>query len=423
MKLRSVRQAKLKGKRVLFRVDYNTPLTIFKGKRQVADDTRIKITLPTLQYLIQKKSKIIIVSHLGRPGGKRVKELDLEPVAKKLENLIGQKVTKLNDISHPSTKQAIDSIKPGDIAILDNIRFLPGETKNDSRVARSISQLADLIVNDGFAVSHRNHASVSGVAKFLPMYAGFNLMLEVKMLTKLMSRPKRPLIVIIGGAKVSDKVNAIHNLANVADSIIVGGGVANNFLKAGGVDILSSYLQDTAADKKTRSINFVKIAKRLMASLRSQKMLLNGYIPIPKIVTPIDVVAADKKKNPRVLKTLNVTNKNQNGKVSKKLMFLDIGPSTIKLYQDIIGHAKTIFWNGPMGVFEEPKFARGTKEIARAVARARAITIIGGGDTISAIKQFKLTKKYDYVSSAGGASLEFLTGNKLPGLEPMRVKN
>ena len=422
MRLKSLRDAKLTGKKVFFRVDYNVPLNSQNNITTVADDTRIKVTLPTIQYLIQKKAKVIIVTHLGRPPGKKVNNLSIDPVLKRVSKLIGKKVYKTDEVVGSKVKTIVDSLKNGEVAMLENTRFHPGEIKNDSGLAKQLASLADIIVNDGFAIDHRDHASVSGVAKYLPMYAGFHLMLEVKMLTKLMTKPKRPFVAVIGGAKVSDKVAAIHNLAKVADAVLVGGGVANNFLKAGGVNVLSSYLQDTVADEKKRGVDFVKVAEELMKTFRSEKMLLHDYIPIPKIVAPVDVVAAKSINDVKTKKVIDLVNTKRNASINHKLMFLDIGPTTIKLFKDIISHAKTIFWNGPTGVFEKPAFATGTKEIAKSIAKSKSLSILGGGDTIAAIKKFKLANKYDYVSSAGGAALDFLAGKKLPGLEPMRIK-
>lgn len=421
MRLKSVKDINLKGKRVLFRVDYNTPLKKVRGKLAVADDSRIQLTLPTLHYLISKKAKIIIATHLGRPDGKPVKSLKITPVARHLEKIIGQKVTTTPSTTGPQAKKIISAMNPGEVAFIENTRFHPGETKNNASYAKQIASLADIIVNDGFAVCHRVHASVVGVSKYIPMVAGLYLMLEVKMLNKLTTSPKRPFVAIIGGAKISDKVAAISNLAQIADTVLVGGGVANNFLKAGGVDVLSSYMQDVVADEKKRGVDFVKFAKKLLDIFHRQRMLVHKFIPVPRIAVPLDVIAAKKMDGYHQTSRINLI-KSEDNHCTKNLMYLDIGKTTIKFYKQVISQAGTIFWNGPMGVFEKDAFSRGTKSIAKAIAKSKGTSILGGGDTIAAISKFKLRHKYDYVSGAGGATLEFLAGKKLPGIEPMRVK-
>lgn len=420
MKLKSIKTAPVKGKRVLVRVDFNVPLKKISGKDVVADDTRIKFALPTLHYLHREGAKTIIVSHLGRPEGQKDQKLSLAPVALYLEKLLGAKVPLTKASVGPEVVAQTKALKPGSFLLLENIRFEPGEITNDPRLAHTLRQLADLYVNEAFAVSHRTHASTVGVARLLPAYAGFQTLIEVTMLQKLTQNPQRPFVAIIGGAKISDKVSAIQNLAKVADVVLVGGGVGNDFLKAEGVNILSSFIEDKVVDVKKQGLSFVKVAQKIVDSVENQKLLLHGYLPLPKIIAPIDVVAAASPDQPASRKIINLT-KNLDPKLSKKFMFLDIGPATIKLYQEIIAGAKTIFWNGPVGVFEKPAFATGTKAIAQAIAAAnpQAITIIGGGDTVAAIDQFGLNHQYDYVSSAGGAALEFLGGQDLPGLKPL----
>lgn len=430
MNLRGIKTAEVKNKRVLVRVDFNVPLKKVAGKLIVSDDTRLKFALPTLHYLHQHQAKTIMVSHLGRPDGKRNSQLSLAPIASHLEKLLGTKVPLTPASVGPDTLAQTKALKPGDFLLLENIRFEPGETTNDPRLAHNLAKLADLFVNEAFAVSHRAHASTVGVARLLPAFAGFQTLIEVSMLKKLTDDPQRPFVAIIGGAKISDKVSAIQNLSKVADIVLVGGGVGNDFLKAEGVNILASYIEDKVVDEKKRGLSFVKVAQKIVDSVQDQKLLLHGYLPLPKILAPIDVVAAASPEKPSSKKIITLatfkgdTLQGNRKKPSKNLMFLDIGPATIKLYQEIIKGAKTIFWNGPVGVFEEPAFAAGTKAVALAMAdNVPAITIIGGGDTVKAIHQFKLDKKYDYISSAGGAALEFLGGNTLPGLKPLQQKS
>ncbi len=417
MNLRKVNAAAVKNKKVLLKVDYNTPTKTNRDKQVVMDDTRIKITLPTLKFLIEQKAKIILTSHFGRPGGKVVEALKMDPIAQHLEKLIGKKVNKIAVSVGKEAEQAVAEMQPGDILMLENSRFNPGEKKNDPGFAKELASLADVFVNDAFSASHRAHASVVGVTKYLPAYAGFALYEEVEMLSSLSKKPKRPFVAIVGGAKISDKVEAIKNLSQIADVVLVGGGVANNFIKAEGIEVFHSYLEDKPADTKKENISFVAVAEELMESTKTQKMMLHGYIPLPKIIYPADVIAADDIDNPKSKKVIDLTNFEDERK--KSWMYLDIGPKTQRLFRDIILEAQTIFWNGPMGVFEQPDFEEGTKAIATAIAKSSAETILGGGDTINAIHHLGLEDRYDYLSAAGGASLEFLGKKTLPGLEPL----
>lgn len=421
MKLKTVKNIDLKGKRVLFRVDYDVPTKKIGGKVEVEDDTRIRLTIPTLDYLLEQNCKVIILAKNKRPDGKVVEELRLDPMAKRLSKLINKPVKKIDECIGSEARRAVDALGEGEILMLENTRFHPGETKNDPKFAKELASYGEIIVNDAFSLSHRAHASVVGIAKYLPMVAGFHLQQEVEMLSSLTENPKHPFVVVVGGAKVSDKVNAVVNLAKVADVVLVGGGVANIFLKAEGFDVRSSYMQDVIVDEKKRRMNFIELAKNLLRITKNEKMLLDGYIPLPKIIYPYDVLAAKRVKSKKV-QVVDLTEEDNNGNLSKDLMFLDIGPRTMKLYRKIILQANTIFWNGPMGVFEEKAFEEGTKQIALATAKADAVTILGGADTTAAIRKFNLEKRYDHVSAAGGAALDFLAGKKLPGLVPMMSK-
>lgn len=402
MQLRSIKQAPLANKRVLLLVDYDAP---------PGDDTRIRLTLPTIEYLRAKGAKIIIVTKRGRPDGHVVDTLRVDICAQHLEKLLKVTVTKIDTTIGPRAEAAVSKLKPKQILMLENSRFLPGENNNDPKTAKALSKLADVVVNDAFSLDHRAQASNSAISRYLPVYAGLHLLLEVKMLTTFMTHPVRPFVAIIGGAKISDKLAAIENMAKIADVVLVGGGVANNFLKATGVDVAKSYLEDVAVDKHKQSINYVHLAQDLLEDNHK------------KIQYPVDVVAAHDPEHPRTTCTLNLVDPSQSDCPDDNLMFLDIGPATMRLYVAIIKQAKTVFWNGPMGVYEKDQFAEGTKAIAQAVARNRqAVTVLGGGDTGAAIAQFGFTHKYDYVSAAGGAALEFLGGKVLPGLKPMMVK-
>ena len=398
MQLRSVKSVDVKNKRVLLLVDYDVPPT---------DDTRIRLTIPTIEYLRQAGARIIILTKRGRPDGQVVENLRVDICANHLQKLLNRPVIKINSTIGTEAENAVAALKPKQILMLENSRFLPGEGTNDPKTAKALSKLADIVVNDQFSIAHRAQASNSALAKYLPVYAGLNLLLEVKMLSQLISNPQRPFVAIIGGAKISDKLPAIQNMAKIADVVLVGGGVANNFLKATGVDVAKSYLEDKAVDKTKRNVNYIRLAKDLMRQ--------------HKIQYPLDVVAAIDPQASAIC-TLNVVDPSKSTCPDDNLMFLDIGVETIRLYTKIISQAKTVFWNGPMGVFEQPAFAAGTKAIAQAVAKSTGVTVIGGGDTIAAINKFHLAKKYDYVSAAGGAALEFLGNKPLPGLLPMMVK-
>lgn len=417
MKLKNIKDAKISGKTVLVKVDYNAPIKKINDRIKVIDDTRLKITLPTVKYLTEQNCKVILMSHVGRPEGKIVEDLKMDPMAERLSELLGEKVFKVDQVVGDEVKNAIAELPPGRVLLLENNRFEPGETKNDPHLAKQLASYADAFVNDGFSLSHRAHASVVGITSYLPSYAGFALQKEVEMLSKLTENPKRPMVAIVGGAKISDKIDAIKNLTNVADVILVGGGVANNFLKAEGLEIYNSYLQDVVADEKKRGVNYVNFAKNLIANTKQDKILLNDYIPLPKIVYPIDVYAVEEINKPETKQVINLTD--NNFEKHKHLMYIDIGPKTQKLFQAVIHQAETIFWNGPMGIFENPEYEQGTKSVAMAIAKSSATTIIGGGDTISAIDQYHLTERYDYVSASGGASLEFLGGKMLPGIKPL----
>lgn len=357
------------------------------------------------------------MSHLGRPDGKVVPSLSLKPVSTALSRILNQPIKLAKSVVGDQVTKLVKNLKPKEILMLENNRFEPGETKNDPSLSKKLADLGDIFINDGFSLSHRAHASVVGITKHLPSYAGLTLEKEVSMLSKLTINPKSPFVAIVGGAKISDKINAIKNLSQIADAVLVGGGVANNFLKAEGVDIYSSYMQDVVADEKKRGVDYVKFAKNLINQTKKDKVLLNGFIPIPKIVYPIDVIAADGPEKITSIHQVQLVNNHLDEK--QTAMYLDIGPKTQKLFSEIISQAETIFWNGPMGMFENPHFEKGTKTIAQSVASSKATSVLGGGDTISAIKKFNLTDKYDYVSASGGASLEFLGGKKLPGIIPL----
>jgi len=374
------------GKKVLVRADLNVPLK--DGK--VADDTRIRESLATIKFLLKKKAIVILLSHLGRPKGVD-DSLRMDPVAERLGKLLKSHVIKLDDCVGSEVDDALNEMHNGDVVVLENVRFHDEEEANDDSFARALAELADFYVNDAFGSSHRAHASIVGVPKYLLSSAGFLLQKEITMLSNALS-PKKPFVVVLGGAKVSDKIGVIENLAKKADKILIGGAMMFTFLKALGKDVGQSKLEQ---DK-------IGVARQL----------LNKYGK--KIVLPVDVVVADNADSKAKCKTVSVD------AIPKSSIGLDIGPKTIKLFESELKKAKTVVWNGPMGMFEIAKFARGTDSIAKIISKLRATTIVGGGDSAAAVQKLGLAKKFSHVSTGGGASLEFLEGKTLPGVAALR---
>jgi len=400
---KTIEDIDLKNKRVIVRVDYNVPLD---ADLNVKDNTRIKLSLPTLNYLISQNCKIILMSHLGRPKGEVVDKYRLTPVAKELEKLIGRPIKKFDDIVSKEIKDYIDNtMKNGEIVMLENVRFNPGETKNNLDFAKELASLADIYVNDAFGAAHRAHSSTAGIAQFLPAVAGYLLKTEVEELTSILEKPQKPFLAILGGAKVADKIMVIKNFLNLVDSIIVGGGMSYTFLKAKGYEIGKSIHAEDPAEYENQ-INF---AKEAMEEAKRKNI---------NFITPIDVVVA------KMDSEGNITDKKTVGADSIPADYegFDMGEKTLKLYEKEISSAKTIFWNGPVGFFENAEFDNGTKRVAEAVANSGVKTIVGGGDTVAALKKFGLTDKISHVSSGGGASLELLEGKLLPGVAALLDK-
>lgn len=393
-KKKTIRDVDMAGKRVLTRVDFNVPLT---ENGEVADDTRIKAVLPTINYLIEKRAKVILVSHLGRPKGKVNDAMRLNPVAKRLSELIGRKVQKTNETVTNKVTEAVAHLQDGDVLLLENVRFNPGENKNDPEFAKQLASLADIFVNDAFGTAHRSHASTCGVVKHLPAYSGFLLEKEVCELSKLVENPSKPFMAVLGGNKVSDKIGVIDKFLDTVDAILTGGGMCFTFLKAKGFNIGSSICQENELE---HSLKMLEKAKK-----RGVDFLL-----------PVDVVVAESLASNAKHKVVSVEN------IPAGWMGLDIGPNTVKIYEDMLNRAKTIFWNGPMGVFEMEPFSRGTKAVATAMAKSQATTIVGGGDSDAALKKYGLGDEISFVSTGGGASLKLLGGESLPGVESLLDK-
>lgn len=402
------------NKAVLVRTDFNVPLKKKNNRLEVVEGKRIEESLPLLEFLQKNKAKVIMMSHLGRPKGEPDPELSLEPITRYFKQQHSLNIKFLGETVGQVAEQAVANLQPGEILLLENLRFYPGEKKNDTSFAKQLARLADVYVNEAFSASHREHASIHAVAKLLPAYAGFHLQHEIENLSRIMTKPKHPFVMVVGGAKLSSKIEAVYNLHKIADVVLVGGGVANNFLKAEGIETHMSKLEeDVKADDK--ELSPMQMANQVLAENKTERILQDGYIPLPKILTPIDVVAA-KNIESRKTKIINLTSGMADTPDDEAIMYLDIGPLTIKLFTHLILQAGTIFWSGPMGVFEQEPFENGTREIARAIAKASAETLVGGGDTITAIHKYGFEGRFDYESSAGGAALEFLAGKKLPGI-------
>lgn len=388
MDKKTVRDLDVAGKKVLVRVDFNVP---FDDKGNISDDTRIRASLETIKYLLEQKAAVILMAHLGRPKGQVNPKYSLAPVAKHLGKLLSKKILFAADCVGPEAKAAAKKLKAGHVLLLENLRFHKEEEKNDMEFAEQLASLADLYVNDGFGVSHRAHASVEGVTHFLPAAAGFLLEKEIEYVGRAVTEPLHPFAAIIGGAKVSDKIGVINNLLDKVDTLLIGGGMANTFLAAQGCAMGKSLVEE---DK-------IELAKELLAKAKKNKV--NLLLPTDLVMA--EAFAADAKHVTEDIKHLN-----------QEYMALDIGAETAKAYAAALADAKMIVWNGPMGVFEMDAFCKGTEAVAKAVARSRAVSIVGGGDSVAAIEKLGLAKRISHISTGGGASLEYLEGKVLPGV-------
>lgn len=393
MNKKTLRDIDVRGKRVLVRVDFNVPLK----NGEVLDDTRIVAALPTIRYLIERKSRVILVTHLGRPKGKVMPEMSVRPLVKNISTLLGKQIMFASDCGGPDSERVVSEMKDGDVVILENVRFDPGEEKNDPELGLDLAKLADVFVDDAFGDSHRAHASTVVVAQYLPAVAGFLMEKEISSLSEVISNPDRPFVMILGGAKVEDKIPVVENLIDKVDSILVGGVMANTFLKSQGYDLGKTLSENESLD----------IAREILKKCRELGV---------EIVLPLDLVVADKfdaEANSQVVPVDDVP---------AEWMALDIGPATVQAFSERIAKAKTVVWNGPLGVYEMDKFSEGTNKIAQAMARAQAKTIIGGGDVVAAVEKAGVREKIYHISTGGGASLEFLAGKKLPGAEALNNK-
>lgn len=421
----------VKNKTVIVRVDFNVPLKRVLRKNgenfyQVADDQRIRNALETINFLTEQNAKVVLISHLGRPDGKVKNAESLEPVAKYLAKRFNLTVSFSVDCLGQKTKTAVEQLQPGEILLLENLRFHSEEENNDSAFAAELASLADLYVNEAFSASHRAHASIVGIPKLLPAFAGFALAFEEKMLSKILKDAKSPFVVIMGGAKIDDKVQTLKNLAKQADFLLLGGGLSNAFLKAGGLETHKSYLGKNEEETLETAQNILQTHKTERSLVQVEDELgSRKSLPLSKIILPLDVKAAVAKDvtHKKQVQNIELLRNMQDHQADLDLKYLDLGPKTINLYKFIISQAKTVFWNGPLGVFENPLFNQASRSIARAIAsldKTEVTTICGGGETGELVNQLGLRDRFTHVSTAGGAALEFLAGEKLPGIEALK---
>jgi len=395
MNKKTVKDICVKGKKVLVRCDFNVPLD---ENKKITDETRINAALPTIKYLLDNGAAVILCSHLGRPKGEFNMKYSLAPVAKRLSEKLGFEVKLAKDVIGPDAKKLAAEVKPGEAILLENVRFQPEEEKNDPAFAKELASMADLYVSDAFGTVHRAHASTAGVAAYLPAVAGFLIGKELDFLGSAVENPKRPFVAILGGAKVKDKIGVITNLLEKVDTLIIGGGMAYTFQKAMGKEIGKSLLDEERID----------LAKDLMEKAKAKGV---------KLLLPVDNVCGSDFSN-----DCNIITVDADQGIPADYEGMDIGPKSVKLFSDAIKEAKTVVWNGPMGVFEFPNFAKGTLAIATAMAESDAITIIGGGDSAAAVTQMGLADRMSHISTGGGASLEFLEGKTLPGVACLEDK-
>lgn len=391
MNKKTIRDVDVSGKRVLVRVDFNVPLD---KAGNITDDTRIRAAVPTIRYLIDHDAKVILMSHLGRPKAKVQPEFSLRPVAEALSRLLGKPVPLASGAVGPEVENMVAGMGLGDVVLLENVRFYPGEEANDPSFAAQLASLGDIYVDDAFGTAHRAHASTVGVASLLPAVAGFLMEREIDVMGGALENPARPFMAIIGGAKVSSKADVLQNLLQKVDKLLLGGGMANTFLKAEGAEVGASLVED---DKLPE-------ARQLLASARD------------RIVLPVDVVVADRLDEQAQTKVVDVD------RMPSDWLIVDIGPKTMQLFEQTLVSAKTVVWNGPMGVFEIPKFAGGTRAVAGVLAGLNATTIVGGGDSVAAVEQMGFADRMTLISTGGGASLEFLEGKQLPGVTALNDK-
>lgn len=390
MQLNTIKEADLKGKRVVIRVDFNVPLK----NGVVTDNTRIKAALPTVKYILDQGASLVVMSHFGRPKGQKNPDFSMAPIAKEFEKLLGQPVKLAPDVIGAEVEAEVKALKPGEVLLLENVRFYKEEEANDPEFAKKLASYGDIYCNDAFGTAHRAHASTEGVSHYLPSYAGFLIEKEVKFMAPLLENPEKPFVAIIGGSKVSSKITVLESLVKTCDTIVIGGGMAYTFQAVLGNSIGKSLFEP----------DYVDTAKEFLAKAKEKGV---------KVILPVDNVCAKEFSEDAEPVLVDST------AISDDLMGMDIGPKTVKLIVDALKDAKSVVWNGPMGVFEFASFAKGTEEVAKALAQCGGTTVVGGGDSVAAINKFGLADKISHVSTGGGASLEFLEGKVLPGIKAL----
>lgn len=391
MVLNTIREANLENKKVLIRVDFNVPVK----EGVVKDATRIEAALPTINYILsQKGASVVVMSHFGRPKGQKNPEFSMAPIAQKFSQLLGKPVTLASDVIGCEVEKQVKNLKAGEVLLLENVRFYPDEEENNPEFAKQLAAFGDVYVNDAFGTAHRAHASTEGVAHYLPSYAGFLIEKEVKFMAPLLENPEKPFVAIIGGAKVSSKITVLESLVKTCNTIIIGGGMAYTFLKVQGHEVGKSLVED----------DFAQTAENFLAAAAKKGV---------KVVLPVDHICASEFAEDAAPVAVDGV------EIGKDLMGMDIGPKTVNAIIEALNGAKSVVWNGPMGVFEFAAFAKGTEQVAQALAKSDATTVVGGGDSVAAINKFGLASKISHVSTGGGASLEFLEGKTLPGIKAL----
>lgn len=390
MVLNTVKEADLKGKRVIIRVDFNVPVK----NGVVTDATRIKAALPTINYLLDNGASVVVMSHFGRPKGQKNPDFSMAPIAKEFEALLGKTVKLASDVIGEEVEAEVKALQAGEVLLLENVRFYKEEEKNDEAYAKALASYGDIYVNDAFGTAHRAHASTEGVSHYLPSYAGFLIEKEVKYMAPLLENPEHPFVAIIGGSKVSSKITVLESLVKTCDTIVIGGGMAYTFAKVLGKSVGTSLVED----------DYIETAKNFLEAANAKGI---------NVILPVDHIAADKFAEDAEPVLIDGEN------IPENLMGLDIGPKTVELIKDALKSAKSVVWNGPMGVFEFASFAKGTEAVAKALAESDATSVVGGGDSVAAINKFGLASSISHVSTGGGASLEFLEGKTLPGIKAL----
>lgn len=414
--MKSIREIPLHGQTVFLRVDFNVPLD---DEGNIREDARIKAALPTIEYILQKGAKLIVASHLGRPKGKIVEKLRLQPVAKRLQQLLGQDIKYVDDCVGREVQHVQATLENGEIMLLENLRFYAEEEANDIHFAEQLAEGVDVYITDAFGAIHRKHASTFALPSIVfDKGVGFLVEKEIDALDKIIHEPEQPLVVVIGGVKISDKVDVIRNLAPMADVVLVGGGVANTFLTGLGKDVGASIVESDSVSKKQESINYVDVAHEIWQRFETEKPHIDVKLPdgspITKIQTPLDFIAAPNREEGAETTIVEVGDT-----VPEGWMFLDIGPKTQQLFADVLKKANTIFWNGPVGLFEQDAYSNGSRVLAETIAECKGYAVLGGGDTEVVTKKFNVQGKYSHISTGGGASLAYLAQQSLPGLEAL----